>query len=188
MTRALRWQVFAVWTLVVATATFVAARPSSAAGNNTPQPSYKVGDVAPDFTMRDQNGKNVSLHDFRGKNVVLAFYVFAFSGGCTQEVKAYQQNLEKLASANTQVLGVSVDSTFANKAWADQIGISFPLLSDLGGDVSRKYGIYNPKSKASRRVTYVIDPQGKIAHMQVDSAAIDPSETVLACQRQKLKH
>ncbi len=102
-------------------------------------------------------------------------------------MKAYQQNLQKLEAADTQVMGVSMDSTFSNKAWADQIGVTFPLLSDWGGDVTRQYGIYNPKYKAARRVTYLIDTNGRIAHMQIDSDAIDPSKTVEACQSRRLK-
>jgi len=101
-------------------------------------------------------------------------------------MKAYQQNLSKLEAANTQVLGVSMDSTFSNKAWAQQIGVTFPLLSDWGGEVTKKYGIYDPQYKAARRVTYLIDKSGKIAHMQLDQAAIDPSDTVTECQRPKL--
>lgn len=102
-------------------------------------------------------------------------------------MKAFQQNLEKLEAANTQVLGVSMDSPFANKAWADQIGVTFPLLSDLGGDVTRKYGIYNPKYKAARRVTYLIDTNGKVVEMNEDKQAIDPTNVVAACERRKLK-
>lgn len=101
-------------------------------------------------------------------------------------MKAYQQNLQKLEAANTQVLGVSMDSTFANKAFAEQIGVTFPLLSDWGGEVTRKYGVYNPQYKAARRVTYLIDPSGRIVHMQEDNKAIDPSDTVTACERRKL--
>src|SRR5512133_1048965 len=101
-------------------------------------------------------------------------------------MKAYQQNLAKLQATDTQVLGASMDSTFSNKAWAQQIGVTFPLLSEWGGDVTRQDGVYNPKYKAARRVTYLIGPDGKIEHMQTDSAAIDPSETLAACQRKKL--
>jgi peroxiredoxin len=101
-------------------------------------------------------------------------------------MKAYQQNLTKLEAADTQVLGVSMDSPFSNKAWAQQIGVTFPLLSDWGGDVTKQYGVYNPKYKAARRVTYLIAPDGKIEHMQTDSAAIDPSDTVGACERKKI--
>ena len=98
-------------------------------------------------------------------------------------MKAYQQNLAKLEAANTQVLGVSMDSTFANKAWADQIGITFPLLSDWGGDTTRKYGIYNPAIKSARRTTVIVGKDGKIDHIEQDKPAIDPSNTVAACSR-----
>src|ERR671923_37421 len=72
-------------------------------------------------------------------------------------MKNFQQNLQKLEAADTQVLGVSMDSPFANKAWAAQIGVTFPLLSDLGGDTSKEYGVYNSSYKAARRVTYLTD-------------------------------
>jgi len=99
----------------------------------------------------------------------------------------FQQNLAKLEAADTQVLGVSMDSPFSNKAWADQIKVTFPLLSDWGGDTVRKYGIYNPKYKAARRVNYVIDKQGKVVEMQVDSEAIDPTKVVTFCERKSHK-
>lgn len=102
-------------------------------------------------------------------------------------MKAYQARLHDLEAANTQVLGVTMDSPFSNKAWAEQIGATFPILSDWGGETTRKYGIYNPKYKAARRVTYLIDKEGKVIHMQIDNAAIDPSDTVSLCQRPKLK-
>jgi peroxiredoxin len=93
-------------------------------------------------------------------------------------MKAYQQNLQKLEAANTQVLGVSMDSPFANKAWAEQIGVNFPLLSDWGGVVTRRYGVYDPSYKAARRATFVISPAGTIEEIMVDNEAIDPSSTV----------
>jgi peroxiredoxin len=102
-------------------------------------------------------------------------------------MKSFQQNLQKLEAANTQVLGVSMDSTFANKAWAEKIGVTFPLLSDWGGKVTRQYGIYDPSYGAARRVTFLIGTDGKIEHVQMDKAAIDPSETVAACERKRLK-
>jgi len=98
----------------------------------------------------------------------------------------FQQNLAKLEAADTQVLGISMDSSFSNKAWAQQINVTFPLLSDWGGDVTRQYGVYNPKYKAARRVNYVIDKSGKVVEMQLDSDAIDPTKVVEACQARKL--
>jgi peroxiredoxin (alkyl hydroperoxide reductase subunit C) len=99
----------------------------------------------------------------------------------------FQQNLAKLEAADTQVLGVSMDSPFSNKAWAEKLGVTFPLLSDWGGDVTKEYGLYNPKYKAARRINYLIDKEGKIAEMQVDGEAIDPTKIVEVCERKKLK-
>lgn len=99
----------------------------------------------------------------------------------------FQQNLQKLEAADTQVLGISMDSPFSNKAWAEKINITFPLLSDWGGDVVRKYGIYNPKYKAARRVNYLIDKDGKVLEMQLDSEAIDPTKIVNICEVHKPK-
>lgn len=101
-------------------------------------------------------------------------------------MKNFQQNLKTLEASDTQVLGVSMDSPFSNKAWAEQIGVTFPLLSDWGGDVTRKYGLYDPEYKAARRVNYVIGKNGKVIEMQLDNDAIDPSKVVVACQAQKL--
>ena len=98
----------------------------------------------------------------------------------------FQQNLAKLEAADTQVLGISMDSSFSNKAWAQQINVTFPLLSDWGGDVAKQYGVYNPKYKAARRVNYLIDKDGKVVEMQLDSEAIDPTHIVDACQARKV--
>ena len=102
-------------------------------------------------------------------------------------MKAYQDQLKTLEGTDTQVLGVSMDSPFANKAWAQQIGVTFPLLSDMCGDISKEYGVYNPSYKAARRVTYLIDKDGKVVEMQKDRDAIDPTEVVTSCQRRRMK-
>jgi len=102
-------------------------------------------------------------------------------------MKNFQQNLQKLEAADTQVLGVSMDSPFANHAFAQQIGVTFPLLSDWGGEVTHKYGIYMDKYKAARRINFLIGKDGKILEEQIDSAAIDPTKIVDACQRPQLK-
>jgi peroxiredoxin len=101
-------------------------------------------------------------------------------------MKNFQQNLKKLEATDTQVLGVSMDSPFANKAFADQIGVTFPLLSDWGGEVTQKYGIYAEKYKAARRVNFLIGKDGRIKEEQLDSAAIDPTKIVDACERPKV--
>ena len=103
-------------------------------------------------------------------------------------MKNFQQNLKRLEATDTQVLGVSMDSPFANKAFADQIGVTFPLLSDWGGDVTRQYGVYFDKYKAARRVNFLIGKDGKVLEEQLDNEAIDPSKIVDACERPKLKN
>jgi peroxiredoxin len=106
-------------------------------------------------------------------------------------MRDFQQNLAKLEAADTQVLGVSMDSPFSNKAFADQNSVSFPLLSDIGGKVIQEYGLYkeydkfNTKIPAARRATYLIDTHGKVVEMQVDQEAVDPTKTVVACERRK---
>jgi len=99
----------------------------------------------------------------------------------------FQANLKRLEAADTQVLGISMDSPFSNNAWAEKIGVTFPLLSDWGGDTTKKYGLYDEKRKIGRRVNFLVDKDGKIAEIQVDSDAIDPSKVVDACERKKLK-
>src|SRR5271155_587569 len=103
-------------------------------------------------------------------------------------MKAFQQNLQKLEAADTQVLGVSMDSPFANKAFADQIGVTFPLLSDGGENPPRQYGIYVDKYKAARRVNFLIGKDGTILEEQIDKEAIDPKKIVDACERKKMKN
>lgn len=102
-------------------------------------------------------------------------------------MKAFQQDVKRLEATDTQVLGVSMDSTFSNAAWAQQIGVTFPLLSDWGGDVTKEYGLYVPEYKAARRATFLIDKDGKITNIQVDRDAVDPGKTVEVCERKKLK-
>ena len=101
-------------------------------------------------------------------------------------MQAFQNDLSKLEAADTQVLGVSMDSPFANRAFAEQIGVTFPLLSDWGGEVTHQYGIYTDKYKAARRVNFLIGKDGKILEEQVDKEAIDPAKIVSACERHKV--
>ena len=105
----------------------------------------------------------------------------------------FQANLKRLEAADTQVLGLSLDSAFANKAWAEKINVSFPLLSDWGGEVIKKYGIAHEyeidkvKVMAASRVNYLIDKSGRVIEMQLDSDAVDPTKVVDTCERKKLK-
>jgi peroxiredoxin len=109
-------------------------------------------------------------------------------------MKAFQQNLATLEGADTQVLGVSMDSPFSNFAFAQQNGVTFPILGDWGGPVTSQYGltqkfdIQGVSMETARRATFLIDKSGKIISEQVDDEAVDPTKTVEACQRQKLKN
>ncbi len=107
-------------------------------------------------------------------------------------MKAFQASLAKLEGADTQVLGVSVDSPFANHAWAEQMGVTFPLLGDMDSKVINEYGlgkeydIAGAKIASARRASFLIDKEGKVIEEQVDSAAIDPTKIVEACERRRL--
>src|SRR5207302_2685181 len=110
-------------------------------------------------------------------------------------MKAFQANLAKLEGSDTQVLGVSIDSPFANHAWAEKEGITFPLLGDVGGNVVKQYGLLTtfqrpgwPALETARRATFLIDKEGKIVEQQVDNEAVDPTKIVEACERRKLGH
>jgi thioredoxin-dependent peroxiredoxin len=142
----------------------------------------KIGDVAPDFTLTDTAGKQVKLSDFKGKkNVVLAFYVLAFTGGWTKELQAYQADIAKFETAETQVFGISMDSSFANKRFAEDIKVNFPLLSDWKRETVKDYGIYNEKTGYGSRATFVIDKEGKIQHVETGRTAIDPTGAYQVC-------
>ena len=124
-----------------------------------------VGDAAPDFALRDQNGQEVSLAAFRGvKNVVLVFYPFAFSGICTGELCEIRDNLGGFVSEDVQVLAISCDHMFSQRAWADRDGYFFPLLSDFWphGEVARAYGVFSEKAGAAVRGTFLIDREGVV--------------------------
>src|SRR6516162_6146274 len=105
--------------------------------------SLDVGSKAPDFTLMNQDRQPVKLSDQRGKNVVLAFFPAAFSSVCTKELCTFRDSLTKLNAAKAQVYGISVDTFFTLKAFADQQGLTFPLLSDFNKDVIRQYGVFN---------------------------------------------
>ncbi|HEV7195755.1 MAG TPA: peroxiredoxin [Pedococcus sp.] len=124
-----------------------------------------VGALAPEFTLKDQNGQDFSLTDFRGrKNVVLVFYPFAFSGICTGELCEIRDNLGAFVSDDVQVLAISCDHMFSQRAWADKEGYFFPLLSDFWphGGVAQSFGVLDERAGAAVRGTFLIDTEGVI--------------------------
>jgi peroxiredoxin len=132
--------------------------------------TLKVGDSAPDFSLRDQDGNAVSLSDYQGKkNVVLVFHPLAFTSICSTQMPGYNKELQTFEGLETQVLGLSVDSSPAHRAWAEMLGgIDYPMLADFypHGEVARKYGILRPEG-ISERATFVIDKDGKVRSIEV---------------------
>ncbi|BFO21123.1 peroxiredoxin [Streptomyces sp. KM77-8] len=125
----------------------------------------QVGDKAPDFELKDNHGRTVALSDFRGhKNVVLLFYLFAFTGVCTGELCEVRDQLPRFADRDTQVLAVSNDSIHTLRVFAEQEGLEYPLLSDFWphGDVSRAYGVLDEDKGCAVRGTFIIDKEGVV--------------------------
>jgi peroxiredoxin Q/BCP len=126
----------------------------------------KVGSVAPDFTLPSQEGEMVSLKDFSGrKPVVLFFYPKDDSPGCTKEVCAFRDNFEEFSKLDAQVIGISSDSVESHRRFAVKHDLSFPLLSDEGGNIRRLYGVPKTFGLFPGRVTYVIDKEGVVRHV-----------------------
>lgn len=131
-------------------------------------PEIKVGDTAPDFTLKDQDQKDVKLSDFRGKkNVVLAFYPLDWSPVCTGENKCLTDDFPKFEGLNAVVFGISTDSFFSHKAWADALGLKQSLLSDFNRDVVKQYGLYFEPLNCGKRATVIVDKNGKVAYVKV---------------------
>ena len=130
--------------------------------------SLAVGQTAPDFTLKDQSQKDVKLSDYRGKNVVIVFYPLDWSPVCTNEHACFVNDMKKFESLNAQIVGLSVDSVWSHKAWADKLGVSYPLLADFHprGAVADKFGVYLADKGITGRAIAIVDKQGKLAWFQ----------------------
>ncbi len=130
----------------------------------------KIGDTAPDFVLRDHEGKEFKLSDFKGKKVLLSFHPAAFTGVCSEQMKSLEDNQKTFQSLNTVAVGISVDTIPSKKAWAKELGITNTrLLADFWphGAVAKIYGLFREKSGVSERANVVIDENGKIAFIKV---------------------
>lgn len=134
----------------------------------------QVGSVAPAFTLPDASGAKRNLADWKGKWIVLYFYPKDNTPGCTTEAINFRDKLPKLTALNAQVVGVSLDKGDSHRAFSDELGLPFPLLSDSGGEVARRYGALSDWGvlKFAKRYTFLIDPDGRVAksYLQVDAA------------------
>ena len=141
-----------------------------------------VGSKAPDFTLFDTEKKSRSLREFLGKKTVLAFYPGAFTGVCTKELCALRDSMSRFSELSAQIIGISVDSPFANKAFAAQNNLQFPLLSDFTRATIRDYGIVHEGFSgltgyaASKRSVFVLDKDGVVRYAWVsENPGVEPN-------------
>jgi thioredoxin-dependent peroxiredoxin len=131
-------------------------------------PMPTVGEKAPDFTLKNDLGKDVSLKDFKGKTVVLYFYPKDDTPGCTKEACSFRDEMKKFEKKNAVILGVSADSVESHVKFKKKFGLPFPLLSDPDKTMIQKYGVWVEKSMYGKkymgieRTTIVIGPDGKV--------------------------
>src|SRR5216117_788622 len=140
------------------------------------------GTQAADFTLLNGKGQPVKLIDYRGKNVVLAFYPADWSPVCTSELALIQETIEEIRGYNAEVLAISVDNHWSHRAWADRQHLTFPLLSDFWphGEVSQRYGVFLEKSGISNRALFFIDGSGVIRGVWVaENPAIAPGMNLI---------
>ena len=130
--------------------------------------TLKAGDLAPDFTLPATIEESITLSQYRGqKNVVLAFYPFDWSPVCSLQLPGLQENLAEFKKLDTEVLGISIDSRHSHKAFAEHLGLEFPLLSDFDKRVCQAYGVLRQGGFAERAL-FVIDVQGVIRYAHVN--------------------
>ena len=143
--------------------------------------ALQVGQKAPEFTLYDTEKKQRSLKEFLGKKTVVVFYPGAFTGVCTKEVCAFRDALANFNSMNSQVIGISVDSPFANRVFAEQNKVTFPLLSDFTHAVSKAYGGVHDafaglaSYEAAKRAVFVLDVKGVVQYAWIsDNPGVEP--------------
>ncbi len=151
-----------------------------------PTPVININDKAPEFTLPDQNGKEVSLKDSRGKYVVLYFYPRADTPGCTIEACEFRDSYPKSKKAGAVILGISPDQAKALKKFEDKFKLPFTLLGDADKEVCNAYGViqeknmYGKKVMGVARTTFIIGPDGKIKHIFRKVKPAGHAEEVLA--------
>lgn len=136
--------------------------------NSFSQSKLSIGDKAPDFSGKDQDGKQIALSDFKGKKVVLYFYPKDQTPGCTQEACNLRDNIGALTSEGYEVLGVSSDDMASHKEFQEKYGLPFSLIADTDKSINQRYGVWVEKERDGKkymgtaRVTFLIDENGVI--------------------------
>jgi glutaredoxin-dependent peroxiredoxin len=151
----------------------------------------QVGEKAPDFTLSDTDMKPRTLKEFQGQKVVLAFFVGAFTSVCTKEMCTFRDNMARLIDLKAQVVGISVNDPFSNKAFAEKNRLTFPILSDINREVIRSYNLEMPDFvglkgySVAKRSIFVLDRNGVVRYTWVtEDPSVEPNyervEQVLA--------
>ncbi len=134
------------------------------------------GTTAPDFELNATPDQKIKLKDFKGKNVILAFYPADWSPVCGDQMALYNEMLKYFSKHDAQMIGISVDSTWCHNAFQQDRKLHFPLLADFEpkGEVSKAYGVYDDEVGESKRALFVIDKEGKVAWSYLSPTAINP--------------
>jgi peroxiredoxin len=149
----------------------------------------KVGEKAPDFVLKGGDGKEYKLSDYKGKNILLAFYPADFSPVCGQEHACFINDLKRFESLNAVIFGISVDNVWSHKVFAEKLKLTYPLLSDFNpkGEVASKYGLYLGDLGITNRATVIIDKQGIVQYVKVYDIPQARDNQELIEQLKKLK-
>lgn len=132
--------------------------------------AISTGETAPDFTLKDQYGKDFTLSSFRGKRVLLSFHPLAATGVCTEQMKALEARFDEMAALNTVPVGVSTDPVPSKKLWSDSMGLNkLRMISDFWphGAVVKQYGLFIEDAGISQRANVLVDENGKVAWVKV---------------------
>jgi peroxiredoxin len=149
-----------------------------------------VGQTAPDFSLKDQYDQDVKLSDFAGtKNVVLVFYPLDWSPVCTNEHACLVNDMKKFDTLDAAVLGVSVDSAWSHKAYAEKMGIKYSLLADFNprGAMADKYGVYLAEKGITGRAVVIVGKDGKVAWVKNYDIPVVPDLAEVASALQQVK-
>lgn len=146
-----------------------------------PEGPLPVGSIAPDFTLRDQNNRPVSLSSYRGeKNVLLVFFPLAFTGTCESELGGIRDSLQLFENDDAAVVAISVGPPPTHKVWSGSQGYLFPVVSDFWphGEVSRAYGVLNEKNGYPNRGTFVVDRDGVIRFAEMNEPGVPRDQSL----------
>ncbi len=124
----------------------------------------KVGDKAPEFSAESTHGE-ITLSKYRGKNLVIYFYVKDMTPGCTTQSIGIKESIDAIRALNAEVIGVSSDSLEMHKRFLERYNLNFPLVADTDNRISKAYGVYNEERNRARRVTFIVDKEGIVRHI-----------------------